>query len=116
MVNSNSTISAQHKFPPKKRRRASPVHGDTVIAASRPDGGGMQLRSEGRILAAVTLPVGLVTVGINGEFLIKGEQKKQGQLEKAITIGGGFKDFLCSTLPGEDSHFDVFFRWVETTN
>ena len=72
-----------------------------MIAASRHDGGGMQLRSEGSILG-VTLPVGLVTVGIIGEFHIKGEQKKQGQPEKATTIGGGFKDFLCSTLPGED--------------
>ena len=83
-------------------------NGDTVIAASSRHGGGMQLRSEGSILA-VTLPVGLVTVGIIGEFLTKGEQKKQGQPEKAITIGGGFKDFLCSPLPGEDSHFDLYF-------
>ena len=33
-------------------------------------------------------------------------------------VGGGFKHFLCSPLPGEMIHFDyiIFFRWVETTN
>ena len=33
-------------------------------------------------------------------------------------LGGGFKYFLFSPLPGEDFQFDyiIFFRWVETTN
>ena len=29
---------------------------------------------------------------------------------------GGFKYVLCSPLFGEDSHFDQYFKWVETTN
>ena len=35
-----------------------------------------------------------------------------------LLLGGGFKDFLFSSLLGEDSHFDyiIFFKWVETTN
>ena len=34
-----------------------------------------------------------------------------------IDLGGGFKYFLCSSLLGEDSHFDKYFlKWVETTN
>ena len=31
-------------------------------------------------------------------------------------LGGGFKYFLFSSLFGQDSHFDYFFNWVETTN
>ena len=32
-------------------------------------------------------------------------------------LGGGFKYFLFSPLPGEDSHFDSYFsKGVETTN
>ena len=31
-----------------------------------------------------------------------------------LLLGGGFKDFLFSSLLGEDSHFDyiIFFKWV----
>ena len=40
-----------------------------------------------------------------------------GKNEHHNELGGGFKNFLCSSLFGEDDPiWLIFFRWVETTN
>ena len=56
-------------------------------------------------------------------FLLKahGDQNKAWSQQRDLVwcnlfLGGGFKHFLFSPLPGEMIQFDSFFRWVETTN
>ncbi len=47
-----------------------------------------------------------LTFGTFGDYIFSRENKVQTRDEK---LGGGFKYFLFSSLPGEDSHFDSYF-------